>query len=190
MTGSDPIPPSAGGLPSLPLRVAALAARKPTRFAFRPSEPERAVMAAALELIGLPAFTFIGELTPEGRHDYRLTAELVADVVQPCSITLAPVPASLRESVRRQYLSDYREPETEEAEMVSDEAEPLPEVIDIAAVAIEALALALPPYPRAPGAELGEAVFAEPGVEPLRQADLNPFASLAAKLKERSEGGA
>jgi uncharacterized metal-binding protein YceD (DUF177 family) len=60
-------------------------------------------------------------------------------------------------------------------------------VIDVAALGIEALALALPLYPRAPGAAFGEAVFAAPGVAPLTSESLRPFAglaSLAEKLKK------
>ena len=57
--------------------------------------------------------------------------------------------------------------------------EPMPEVIDLAEVAAEALALALPLYPRAPGAELGEPWCLPPdGVTPLTDADLKPFAAL------------
>ena len=69
-----------------------------------------------------------------------------------------------------------------------DTAEPLPEVIDLTEVTREALALALPLYPRAPGAELGEAVFAAPGTAPIRDEDLKPFAGLAA-LKAKLEPG-
>ncbi len=47
-------------------------------------------------------------------------------------------------------------PTDDEAEMPEDDtAEPLPEVIDPGAVMFEALALALPDYPRAPKAETG-----------------------------------
>ena len=63
----------------------------------------------------------------------------------------------------------------------------MPESIDVAAIGIEALALALPLYPRARGAEFAEAVFAAPGVAPLKSEDLKPFAGLAAladKLKK------
>ena len=59
---------------------------------------------------------------------------------------------------------------------------------DPGAVALEALALALPPYPRAPGASLGEAVFAEQGVALLRDDDLRPFSGLAS-LAERLNSG-
>jgi uncharacterized metal-binding protein YceD (DUF177 family) len=171
-------------LPSQPLRVATLASRKPTRFAFRPDGAARELIAAALGLLDLPALELVGEIRPEGRRDLRLEARLVAEAVQPCSVTLAPVPASVDEPVLRRYLADYAAPQGDEVEITEDESEPLPEVIDIAAVAVEALALALPAWPRAPGAELGEAVFAEPGVAPMRQADLNPFAGLAG-LAER-----
>lgn len=81
---------------------------------------------------------------------------------------------------------------TEAASIPSDDTqEALPEVIDAASVAIEALALALPMYPRAPGVELGEAVFTEPGKAALREGDLKPFAGLAGLvLKPKDQGGA
>ncbi len=177
-------------LPRMPLRVAALPTRKPTRFAFRPNAGERKALADALGLIDLPGFSFVGQLQPEGRHDFRLTAEMTAEVVQPCVVTLAPVPASLRDESTRHYLADYTDPEEVEAEIPEEDTERLPEEIDIVQVALEALTLALPPFPRAAGAELGEAVYGPPGQEPLRQADLNPFAglaSLAEKLKQKDE---
>lgn len=182
--------PDASALPSQPYRLATLPARKPLRFAFRPEAADRRLIAAALGLIELPALVLKGEIRPEGRRDFVLEAELQADAVQACSVTLAPVPAKLQEPVLRRYLADYAEPEGDEAEMPEEEVEPLPEVIDVAAVALEALALALPPYPRAPGAELGEAVFAAPGVAPLRQADLNPFAGLAGLAQQLKKDGA
>lgn len=177
-------------LPRLPFRISALATRKATRFALRPDADERKAIAEAMGLLDLPAFTFVGQLQPEGRRDFRLTGELQANVAQACVVSLVPVPARITETVTRVYLADYTEPTEEEAEMMADETEPLPEEIDVVQVAVEALALSLPPFPRAPGAELGEAVFAAPGVSPLRQADLNPFAGLAGlaeKMKDRGE---
>lgn len=176
-------------LPSLPFRSATLSSRKATRFDFRPDAAGRAAIAAELGLLDLPAFRLKGEIRPSGRNDFELEAELTADIVQPCSITLAPVPASLKEPVRRSFVADWQIPEGDEVEMPEDDTlEPLPEVIDIGTVALEALALALPLYPRAPGAELGEAVFTAPDAEPLRDEDLRPFAGLAA-LKARLAKG-
>ncbi|EEW25822.1 YceD family protein [Rhodobacter ferrooxidans] len=169
---------------SHPLRVAALAPRKPTRFDLAPDAATMARLAAALEITALRKLRLKGELRPFGRRDYELEAQLVAVVEQPCGITLAPVVTKIDEPVLRRYLSDWVEPAADEAEMPEDDsAEPLPEVIDLGAVLLEALALALPLYPRAPGAELPEdvagQVFAAPGTEPLRDADLRPFAGLA-----------
>lgn len=178
--------------PDLPLshphRVAGLSGRKPLRFDLAPDAETRARMAAALGLIDLPDFRFKGELRPVGRHDLELLARLQARAVQPCSVTLAPVPCRIDEEVRRRYLADWQEPEGDEAEIPEDDTvDPLPEVIDLGAVAIEALALALPLYPRAEGVDLGEAAFAPPGAAPLSDADLKPFAGLSA-LKSRLEG--
>jgi uncharacterized metal-binding protein YceD (DUF177 family) len=183
----DPTRAEAQPAPPLqhPLRTATLSARKPTRFDLRPNAPTRAAIAAALGLLDLPALRFRGEIRPSGRNDFLLEGELVAAVVQPCSVTLAPVPADIAEPVRRHFLADWQEPQGDEVEMPEDDSqEPLPEVIDLGAVALEALELALPLYPRASGVALGEAVFAPPGAAPLRDDDVKPFASLAA-LRDR-----
>lgn len=175
------------GLPSLAFRVASLPARKPRHFDFAPDAAGRAAVAQALGLIDLPALRLTGQIAPSGRRDFALTARLLADAVQPCSVTLAPVPATIDQAIERRFLADFTLPEGDEVEMPEDDtSEPLGEVIDVGAVAAEALALALPLYPRAPGAELGEAVFSAPGTAPLRDEDLRPFAGLAglaAKLK-------
>lgn len=184
-----PTPPAPA---NLNFRVAALSARKPTRFAFRPDAEIRAAMAAELGLIELPAFELVGEIRPAGRNDFLLEAAMKARAVQPCSITLAPVPCTLADTVRRRYDADFHAPEAEEAEMVDDEVEPMPEVLDIRAIAQEALALALPLYPRAKGAELQDANFAAPGLAPLTDKDLKPFAGLqglADKLKNAAKDG-
>lgn len=178
-------------MPSLAYRTQTLASRKPTRFDFRPNAAGRAAIAAALGLLDLPAFRVSGEIRPVGRQDFDLVAELTAEAVQPCSVSLAPVPCTLREPLHRRFVAGYTTPEGDEVEMADEETDPLPEVLDIAEIATEALALALPLYPRAPGVELGEAVFAGPGVAPLADADLKPFsglAGLADKLKKPDSG--
>jgi uncharacterized metal-binding protein YceD (DUF177 family) len=174
---------------SHPFPVGGLSKRKPTRFALKPDAAVRAQIAQALGLLELVSLRFSGEVRPDRSRDFVMEGRMDAIVVQPCSITLAPVRAELSEMVLRRYLADWTTPEGDEVEMPEDDTtEPLPEVIDAGHVAIEALMLALPLYPRAPGAELGEAVFAAPEVEPLRDENLKPFAGLAA-LKQRLEGG-
>lgn len=176
-------------LPSQPYRVAALPTRKPLRFTFAPDAAGRAAMAAELGLLDLPALRLQGEIRPAGKADFTLEAALTARVVQPCSVTLAPVTTDIDDSVRRTFVRDFVIPDADEVEIPEDDStEPLPEVIDVADVAREALALALPLYPRAPGASLGEAVFSEPGTAPLRDEDLRPFAGLAALKAKLTEG--
>ncbi len=170
---------------TLPFPVRGLSPKKPTRFDLTPDAATRAQVAAALEITGVTAMQFKGELRPIGRRDVLLEAVLTARVEQPCGITLAPVFTDINEVVRRQYLADWVAPEGTEVEMPEDDTtEALPDVIDAGAVALEALTLALPAYPRAPGAALAQASFAEPGVVPLQDGDLKPFAGLAA-LKDK-----
>ncbi|MGE4328055.1 MAG: DUF177 domain-containing protein, partial [Pseudodonghicola sp.] len=83
-------------------------------------------------------------------------------------------------AVRRLYLANMDVPQGAEVEMPEDDTvEPLGTVIDPEAVMIEALELALPLYPRSESAELGEAVFTEPGKQAMRDEDTRPFAALA-----------
>lgn len=169
-----------GTLPSQSYPTATLGSRKPKRFVFAPDADQRSAIASALDLLDLPAFEMKGEIMPSGRQDYRLVATLTAKIVQACIISLRPVPATLNETVNRIYRHDYSETAGDEVELSAEEdAEPLPSAIDVAEVAIEALTLALPLYPRAPGAELGQQNFAPPGVSPLQDGDLKPFAGLA-----------
>lgn len=177
-------------------RTGGLSPRKPTRFSYRPDAAERAVLAADLGLLKLRALDLTGEMRPNGRDELLLEATLTASVDQPCSVTLVPVPAVIKEAIRRRYVAGLAIPEGDEVEMPEDDAtEPMPEVIDLAEVAAEALALALPLYPRAPGAEFGAALHAGDGVTPLSDTDLKPFSGLqglaerlAAKEKPGSDG--
>nr|WP_243645014.1 DUF177 domain-containing protein [Rhodovulum euryhalinum] len=154
-----------------------------------PDAETRAGIAARLGLEALRKLRFEGTLAPEGRRDWRLAGHLGATVVQPCVVTLAPVTTRIEADVVRSYRADMPPPPPgHEVEMPEDETEePLPEVLDLMAVVEEALALALPLYPRAEGAGIAAAVFGPPGVAPLRDEDTKPFAALA-RLKDRREG--
>lgn len=178
------MPETAATLPSHRIDLRARGLRKPLRFDLVPDPSGRQAVAGDLDLLDLPEMRFSGVVRPAGK-DVVLEAVLTATVVQPCSVTLDPVTTRIDEAVSRRYVADWVEPEGDEVEVPEDvTVEPLPQAIDVAEVAIEALALALPLYPRAPGADLGEAVFAPPGVAPLRAEDMRPFAGLAA-LKDR-----
>ena len=174
---------------SQPKRVSELAARKPTRFDISPDAATRAAIARWADIDALEDLRLTGTLTPSGRSDWVLEATFSARVVQPCAITLVPVTTELSEEVTRRYLAEMPEPTGEEVEMPEDDTtEQLPAVIDLAAVALEVLELALPLQPRAPGAELGTVRAAQDGVAPLTDEVTRPFAGLAELLKGRDKG--
>ncbi|MGL4310863.1 MAG: YceD family protein [Paracoccaceae bacterium] len=169
------------------LRPADLSARKPTRFSLAPTGPALEALARDTGALSLRKVSFTGSLSPQGRSDWRLEAELEATAVQACVVTGAPVTTRVGQSVQRLYLAEWQAPTESETEMPEDDSiEPLPAVIDLGTVLAESLALAMPDYPRAEGAELGSASFAPPGAEPLTEETLRPFASLA-ELKARME---
>ncbi|MGD9864993.1 MAG: DUF177 domain-containing protein [Pseudodonghicola sp.] len=171
------------------LRVAELPQTAPTPFDLAPDAEARAALAQELGLSALRKLRFSGRLQARGRRDWLLEAQLGATVVQPCVVTLEPVTSRIDVPVRRLFVAGLADPEGAEVEMPEDDSiEPLGAIIDLDAVMAEALALALPLYPRAEGVELGEAVYAEPGRTPMRDEDTRPFAGLAG-LRDALKGG-
>ena len=174
-------------LPQSQMRLSDLATRKPTTFELVPTANERHAIADVLGIVGIKKLRFTGQLAPQDRKDWTLTAQLGATVVQDCVVTLDPVTTRIDEEVQRSYVADIPEIEASEVEMLVDETvEDLPETLDIAQVMIEALSLALPTYPRAAGADLAKTAFSEPGVTPMSDDDAKPFAGLGA-LRESLE---
>ncbi|TCM84702.1 YceD family protein [Rhodovulum steppense] len=181
MTDTGPIP--------MTIRLAALSGRAALPLSVLPDATAQEAMAARLGLLGLRKLRFEGELAPEGRRDWRLSGRLGATVVQPCVVTLAPVTTRIETDLLRLYRAGMAAPAPgSEIEMPEDDSEePLPDRLELLAVIEEALALALPLYPRAEGAESGEASFGPPGVAAMRDEDTRPFAALA-RLKGHKDG--
>ena len=173
--------------PGALLRTGDLRRRGPTPFEIVSDAPARAALARGMGIVAVRSARLRGQVEPSGRQDWRLEARLGATVVQECVVTLEPVATRIEEAVERLYVAHAEEPDEAEVEMTDDSREPLGAAIDLMAVLAEALALALPAYPRAPGAALGEARFADDGVTPMRDEDVKPFAGLAA-LRDRMEG--
>ena len=163
------------------LRVSDLAQNSATGFEITPDAGAVRAIADMLDLSSLRKLRFVGEVRAQGSADWLLTGTLGATVVQPCGVTLVPVTTRIDTPVRRVFLRDYVDDIDEpEVEMPEDDAiEPLGAWIDPEAVMIEALSLAAPDYPRAPGVELGEMVLTEPGKAPLTDEAARPFAGLA-----------
>ena len=166
------------------LRVSDLRQNRETSINLRPTSDEMKEIANDLDLLGLRKLSFSGFLIGEGKDGWRLEGKLGATVTQPCVVTLEPVVTRLDESVLRRFVREMPEQESvgssDEVETLEDDSlEQLGTHIDPYMVMTEALALALPFYPRREGADLGEAVFTKPGETPLQDKDTKPFAGLA-----------
>ncbi len=176
-------------LPTRVLRLADLTNRTATTFEIATTPEQRSAVAAYLDIVAVKKLVFAGDITPMGRGDWQLTGKLGATVVQSCVATLDPVTTRLDENVRRVYAKDFTFPDGSEVEMPEDDTvDPLPQTLDVAMVMIEALSLALPPFPRVAGADLGQVLATEPGIAPMTDDDARPFAGLSA-LRDRLAGG-
>ena len=174
--------------PSLTFRVADLSQKRPTQIDLKAEAPLRTSLAVELGVTQIKKLTFTGQLHAAGKTDWTLSGHLGATVVQPCVVTLDAVTTRIEEDIVRHFISDWQDPEDTEAEMPEDDSsEPLGAEIDVMRMITEALSLAIPAYPRAEGAELGAMIHAEPGIEPLNEETVKPFASLA-DLKKKMEG--
>ncbi|SMO62493.1 YceD family protein [Paracoccus laeviglucosivorans] len=160
-------------------RVAQLNPRQPTAFTLAPDAEARAAIAAELGISALSSLRFTGEIRPAPSEAWEVIGQLSAKVVQPCVVTLAPVKTAISESVHRVFSPHTATPSGDDVEMGDEELEPLGQFIDVDAIMIEALTLALPLYPRAEGAELDTPEDAEDEGETRK-----PFAGLADLLKQ------
>lgn len=174
------------------LRVSQLNPRSPTELDLAPDESQRAAIAQELGLIALPRLSMTGTISPAPHGAWEMSARMTARVVQPCVVTLDPVETSLSEDVRRVYSPHATSPEGDEVEMPDPDVEPLGQTIDPGAVMVEALALALPEYPRCKDADPAAVTgILDPEADPAKDADddtRRPFAGLADLLAGKPRG--
>ena len=176
---------------SRPIRVVDLD-RAPRVLKGEADEAERKALAARFGLTALDALSYELELRPWRDGGWRVKGVVRGDAVQACVVTLAPVPEHVEDRFERGWLParampgrDAR-PASETELYIDPELDDSPDLlgdsVDLGEAAAEAFGLALDPYPRAPGAEEGEeaASFtaAPPGAEPIREAEIHPFARL------------
>jgi uncharacterized metal-binding protein YceD (DUF177 family) len=149
---------------------------------------ERAAIVKAFGLEGLDRLEATVSIEPWRRVGLKLEGRLFADVVQACVISAEPVPARIDHSFTLTFLppeamADNPKSVAEaEVIVVFDQDDP-PErlddrTIDLGSIVTEQLALALDPYPRAPGAAWPEAG------QTFGDAETSPFAALE-KLRDK-----
>lgn len=154
------------------------------------TEAECAAIAESFGLSAVRDLHVEATIAREGVEGWRLDGRLTAAITQSCVVTLEPVEAVIDEPFTRSFVpGDAAAEEAFAGEIdidpdAEDPPEPLGAGVDIGAVALETLALAIDPYPRAPGAVFTGAGAAPPGAEPIAAEALKPFAGLAA-LKRR-----
>lgn len=175
------------------LRVSGLNTHGATTFELTPAAAQRKAIAKELGLIELRKLRFVGKIVPTGDADWTLHADLGASLVQSCVVTLAPVASRVDTKVSRLFVAAptiyTQEDADEEIEVpAGDETEPLGSHIDLAAVMVEALSLALPLYPKAEDANLETTTFTEDGKTPMTDEAARPFAALST-LRDKLENG-
>jgi uncharacterized metal-binding protein YceD (DUF177 family) len=153
------------------------------------TEAECAALARRFGVLGVDAFSIAANLAsqPGGA---LLTGEVSAQLRQECVVTMEPIQTRIDETFERRFVPDARielereafDPESE------DPPEPLTDEIDVGEIAAEVAALAIDPFPRAPGATIERSSAAPPGAAPLDDDAVKPFAGLA-ELKRRLESG-
>ena len=137
---------------------------------------QRVLLAKRFGIVALDSLSAEIRLKPENGL-IRVSGHLEADVVQNCVVTLEPFASHVEDDFTTDFSEHAVEEGTEEGDALFDPDYEAPEpiedgVIDIGELTAQFLALALDPYPRAPGVAL-ERVWA--GGE---DAEKSPFAVL------------
>jgi len=148
---------------------------------------ERAALARRFDLVSLEHFAAEVTLSRHG-GEVRLAAEIVADIVQLCCLTLEPFASNL---IDRSTVLYRRKPPPADLGVDDEDYEVLVgDEIDIGEAAAQQLSLALDPFPRAPGGKIHESVISVSEIAVTEQlmteseAPRRPFAELAKLVKK------
>lgn len=160
----------------------------------RPTEAQRAAIAARLGLVALNDLHFYFNTYPITDRRARLTGVVEADYVQACVVTLEPLETHVREPVTVD-LVEASDPTVEEAveELLVELEDPEPIAdgrLDAGELAVQIFATTLDLFPRKPGLEPQSFVFGEddesaPAVPETVEGKPSPFAALAALKRDK-----
>jgi len=142
---------------------------------------ERTALAKRFGLIGIDRLEASFSLKRAGGGVIHIDGEVAAEVTQACVVTLAPVPAKVAEAFSADFADEdrRREPDADLDFDAEDPPEPIRNGhIDLGELAAEQLALALDPYPRAPGAAIPAEFSPDPDAEADSDQPVNPFSIL------------
>lgn len=121
------------------------------------TEAERLAITATFDLLELRSFSCRFELQRSG-DTITMEGRVRSDLAQACVVSLAPVNETIDATFERKFVRQVERSapgdHVEDVDLVeSDPPDSYTDTIDLAAVALEEFALALDPYPRAPGVE-------------------------------------
>ncbi|MEH6403159.1 MAG: DUF177 domain-containing protein [Sneathiella sp.] len=153
------------------------------------SSSECTQLAKMLDVVEVSNFKLKGSLQrKKGRDLIELSGTVAADVVQACVVSLAPVAQKIEEIFTMCYTVNKEAIVIEDEDyVVNMEEDDLPELIlegkiDVVHMAVEQIALAMNPYPRAEGVEESEIAGtlrdSEEAVEADKEEVYKPFANL------------
>ena len=135
----------------LPLGTVAQAGR---RLSLTATPEECAALADRFGILSIESLAAELRLSLEEGGTVRVEGRIAASLTQACIVTLEPVAEVVDEPVAFRLLPPGREPQDGPDDI--DEIECPDGTADLGEAVAEQLALALDPYPRAPGAELPE----------------------------------
>jgi uncharacterized metal-binding protein YceD (DUF177 family) len=149
----------------------------PQHLKLRPDEQELRAIARLGKLHAVNRFLADVAITPRADGTIRIHGTLDAAIEPLCVVTLEPFAQTISEEIEAVFADanviEKLRRRAEEAELDFDPPDEIEDnVIDIGALAVEFLMLALDPYPKKPGVSFGD------HVEPVESA--SPFAALKA----------
>ncbi len=150
------------GLPFSQTVPAASIPRTGQTTVLRVTAAQREAIAAFLDLPAVDSMEAVVTVAPSRGGSFHVTGEVTASVQQLCGVSLEPFPTAVKESIDARFappgrLDPVLKKEVERTLEDEDPPEPLLDgLIDLGALAVEALALGLAPYPRKPGIAVPE----------------------------------
>jgi uncharacterized metal-binding protein YceD (DUF177 family) len=152
----------------------------PFRLEIAATPDECAALALRFRLLGVDRLRAAVVLQRQPDETILLDAEFEAAFTQECVVSLDPAPGTVAERFTLRYAPAEAEPEDDGGAGDDPAFEPLTgDAIDIGEAVAQEFSLALPPFPRAPGAEVELDAAAD---------DDGPFAALAGIGKPPTQG--
>lgn len=152
-----------------------------------PIADELQAIAKRLDLVSLNSLSGVISIRPEMGREISVVGEITAEFVQSCVVSGDPVEQTITFDLVRRYSEDASEFDDadEDDDVIGDPMDDGPDpieggIINVGEAAVEELALQIPAYPRAPGAEFNDIV------DDIKDDELkpNPFAKLEALKKD------